>query len=106
MVTVHDLDMDIIDVGQVVKKIPLELHSDLSIDLMDLLLISKNGDKIPSLTVKDLLNLWRNDELSTLQGLRLLLETTISIEPQETGKLLVSKGFTELARNLGLEGRR
>jgi hypothetical protein len=98
--------MDIIDVGQVVKKIPLELHSDLSIDLMDLLLISKNGDKIPSLTVKDLLNLWRNDELSTLQGLRLLLETTISIEPQETGKLLVSKGFTELARNLGLEGRR
>jgi len=98
--------MDTIDAGQVVKKIPLELHGDLSIDLIDLLLISKNGDKIPSLTVKDLLNLWRKDELSTPHGLRLLLETATSVEPQEAGKILISKGLTELARDLGLEEKR
>jgi len=95
-----------IEILKVVEKIPLERYGDLSTALMDLLLVSKKGDKIASSLIKDLLQLWRKDELSTRQGLRLLLETAASSDPEETGKLLTSEGLTEVARMLGLGGQR
>ena len=95
-----------IEIPKVVEKIPLERYGDLSTALMDLLLVSKKGDKIASSLIKDLLQLWRKDELSTRQGLKLLLETAASSDPEETGKLLTSEGLTEVARMLGLGGQR
>jgi hypothetical protein len=98
--------MKAVELEQAIGKIPSELQADLSTSLMDLLLTSKNGDKISSPMVKDLLHLWHKDELSTLHGLRLLLETAISVEPQETGNVLISRGLSDLARVLGLGGQK
>jgi len=95
-----------IEILKVVEEIPSERYGDLSTSLMDLLLVSKKADKIASPLMKDLLQLWRKDELSTKQGLKLLLETAASSDPEETSKLLASKGLKEVAKMLGLEGQR
>ncbi|MFB0543908.1 MAG: hypothetical protein ACETVR_03915 [Candidatus Bathyarchaeia archaeon] len=93
-----------VDLTEIIGKIPSELRSDLSIGLMDLLLVSKEGEKVPSPLIKELLNLWRKDELSTVQGLKLLLEAVLSVDPEKAGELFASKGLTELAKDLGVEG--
>lgn len=98
--------MKVVELEQAIRNIPSELQADLSTSLVDLLLVSKNGDKISSLTVKDLLHLWRKDELSTPHGLELLLETAISLDPQETGNVLSLRGLSDLARVLGLGGQK
>jgi len=94
------------EILKVVEKIPVERCGDLSTALMDLLLVSKKGDKIASSLIKDVLQLWRKDELSTRQGLKLLLEIAASSDPEETGNLLTSEGLTEVAKMLGLGGQR
>ena len=91
-----------VDLMAVIGKIPSELLNDLSIGLMDLLLVSKGGEKIPSPLIKEMLNLWRKDELGTAHGLKLLLEAALSVDPEKAGEFFTSKGLTELAKDLGL----
>ncbi|RLI33274.1 hypothetical protein DRO56_02090 [Candidatus Bathyarchaeota archaeon] len=91
------------DLREIVGRIPSELYGDLSMDLMDLLLAAKKGDRIPSSSVKELLQLWRRDKLDTPDGISLLLEAALSVDPEGTGRLLASKGLSEVAGKLGLE---
>ena len=93
-----------VDLMEIIRKIPSEIQSDLSIGLMDLLLVSKGGEKIPSPLIKELLNLWRKQELGTTHGLKLLLEAALSVDPEKAGEFFTSKGLMELAKDLGLEG--
>jgi len=91
------------DLREIVGRIPSELYGDLSMDLMDLLLAAKKGDRIPSSSVKELLQLWRRDKLDTPDGISLLLEAALSVDPEGTGRLLASEGLSEVAGKLGLE---
>lgn len=93
-----------VDLMGSIEAVPTELRSELSIVLMDLLLVAKDGEKVPSPLIKDLLNLWRKDELSTTRGLSLLIEAALSVDPGKVREVFLSKRLEAIAKSLGLGG--
>jgi len=95
-----------LDISEALKQIPRRLRGELSIGLTDLLLVSKKGDKMPATSAKELLHLWHDDKLGTDTGLKLLLETALYVDPEETRSFLILKGLQSLTKSLGTEGQK
>jgi len=73
---------------KIVKAIPVEKREKLSDKLIDLLLKSKNDDKMPSGLANTILNQWQLGPLTTEAGLAALLEGAVLLESEETMNLL------------------
>jgi len=73
---------------KIVKTIPLEKREKLSGKLIDLLLKSKNEDKMPSGLANTILQQWQLGSLTTEVGLASLLEAVVLLESEETMDLL------------------
>lgn len=56
----------------------------LSDKLVDLILTTKNDEKMPSALARRFLHLWQQDRLVTKQGLAVLLEAGVRLEPEKT----------------------
>jgi len=69
---------------KIVKAIPVEKREKLSDKLIDLLLKSKNDDKMPSGLANTILNQWQLGPLTTEAGLAALLEGAVLLESEET----------------------
>ena len=67
----------------------------LSDKLVDLILTTKNDEKMPSTLARRFLHLWQQDRLASKMGLAILLEASVRLEPEKTLNTL-----TEL--NLGI----
>ncbi len=63
--------------------IPVEKLSLLSEALVDLILTSKNEDKMPSESAKALLHHWQDNTLSDETGVTALLQVAIMLEPEK-----------------------
>ena len=55
----------------------------LSDKLVDLILTTKNDEKMPSTLAREFLQLWQQDRLVTKQGLAILLEASVRLEPEK-----------------------
>lgn len=69
---------------KVVELIPIEKREKLSIKLVDIVLKSKNDDKMPSNLAKNILHYWREGPLLNENNLTALLDAAILLEPEKT----------------------
>jgi len=69
---------------KIVKNIPTEKREELSDKLIDLILKTKNEDKMPSSLANTLLHQWQLGPLTTEAGLATLLEAAVLLESEKT----------------------
>jgi len=69
---------------KIVKDIPTEKREELSDKLIDLLLKTKNEDKMPSSLANTLLHQWQLGPLTAEAGLATLLEAAVLLESEKT----------------------
>ena len=60
----------------------------LSNKLVDLILTTKNDEKMPSALARSMLHLWQQDSLVSKLGLAVLLDAAVKLEPEETLNIL------------------
>ena len=60
----------------------------LSDKLVDLILTTKNDEKMPGGLARSILHLWQQDSLASKPGLAVLLEAAIKLEPERTMNIL------------------
>jgi len=73
---------------KIVKNIPAEKREKLSDKLIDLILRTKNEDKMPGSLANTLLNQWQLGPLTTEAGLSTLLEAAVLLESEKTMEFL------------------
>jgi hypothetical protein len=73
---------------KIVKNVPAEKREKLSDKLVDLLLKTKNEDKMPSGLANTMLQQWQLGPLTTETGLATLLEAAVLLESEKTIELL------------------
>ena len=70
------------------EKVPLEKRAKVSEKLVDIILKSKNVEKMPSVLANAILYFWQRDSLTEDEGLAALLEAASLMEPDETKRYL------------------
>jgi hypothetical protein len=88
------------DIREMVKGIPRSMHKMLSERLVDALLESREGDKLPSSLAKSILFHWQKDTLDSEDGIALLLEALTRLEPSKAESILNELGLVELAERV------
>jgi hypothetical protein len=86
------------DYRKLVETIPVAKREPLSNKLTDLLLSSKNDEKMPSQLANIILHHWQNDILLSESGLTALLEAATLLEPDKTIEVFTQlelAGFAE-----------
>jgi len=73
---------------KIVKNIPVKKREELSDKLIDLLLKTKNEDKMPGSLANTLLHQWQLGPLTTEAGLATLLEAAVLLESEKTVEIL------------------
>jgi len=81
---------------KIVKRIPTSLWSVASEKLVDLVLNSANGERMPSDLAKTILFYWQRDQLATEIGLQRLMEAAMILEPEKTIGVIDELGLREL----------
>ena len=72
----------------------------LSDKLVDIILTSKNDDKLPSQLAKTILNQWQNDNLKSESGLATLLESAVLVELEKTSSALNELQMSDVAEQI------
>ena len=72
---------------EIVESLPRGERKDLQERLLDLILISDNGEFMPMNLAKRLLHLYQEDSLATDTGLALILESALILEREKTLRL-------------------
>jgi len=85
---------------KIVKRIPVSLFAVASEKLTDVILESRNADKMPSDLAKPILHHWQKDQLSTEAGLQLLLEASVAVDLEKTIVVMEGLGLAEIATML------
>jgi len=88
------------DYRSLVEAIPVVKRALLSKKLVDLLLSSKNDEKIHPQLANSILYHWQNDVLSSESGLTALLEAAVLLEPDKTLEAFAQSELTEFAERL------
>lgn len=81
---------------KIVRKIPSSSREAVSEKLIDIVLNSKNSNKMPSGLAKTILYYWQRDQLASEIGLQRLLEASLHIDPEKTTESLRGLGLQEL----------
>ena len=81
---------------KIVRKIPASLWSVASDKLVDLVLNSANGERMPSDLAKTILFYWQRDQLATEVGLQRVIEAAMILEPEKTIGVIDELGLQEL----------
>ena len=88
------------DYRRLVEAIPVVKREPLSNKLIDLILSSKNDEKMPSQLANTILLHWQNDILITEAGLTALLEAAILLEPDKTLEVFAQLELAGLAEQI------
>jgi hypothetical protein len=86
------------DYRKLVEAIPVVKREPLSNKLMDLILSSKNDERMPTQLANTILHYWQNDILISESGLTALLEAAVLLEPDKTIEVFTQlelAGFAE-----------
>jgi len=81
---------------KMVRGIPTSLWGVASDKLVDLVLNSTNGERMPSDLAKTILFYWQRDQLATEIGLQRLMEAAMILEPEKTIGVMDELGLHEL----------
>lgn len=76
------------DYRKMVEIVPIEKREKLSVKLIDLILKSKNAEKMPSSLAKTILHHWQQGPLTNEIGLAALLEAAVILESEKTMNFL------------------
>jgi len=85
------------DYRKLVETIPVGKREPLSNKLVDLILSSKNDDKMPSQLANTILHHWQNDILISESGLTALLEAAALLEPDKTVEVFTQLELADFA---------
>ena len=85
---------------KIANSIPKSIWKDTSEELIDLILSSSNGDKMPSDLAKTILFYWQRDQLATEIGLQRLIEASMILNKEKTLSKLEKLGLPELVVTL------
>lgn len=88
------------DYRKLVEGIPVAKRELLSNKLIDLLLSSKNDEKMPSQLATTILHHWQNDILISESGLTALLEAAALLEPDKTIETFTQLELTGFAEQI------
>lgn len=77
-----------LDYPKIVKTVPVEKREMLSDKMIDLILKSKNSDKMPVGLIKNILFNWQKGHLSGDAGLSALIEAGVLLEANKAVKIL------------------
>lgn len=84
--------MNILNVERVIESIPEHLRQELADKLLQLILDSPRGSKIPIRLAKAILYYWQKHQLASTPGLASLIETCILLDYDETLRILSEYG--------------
>lgn len=73
---------------KIASLVPASKWEVLSNKLIDIILTSKNDDRLPSQLAKTILNHWQNNNLKSESGLATLLESAVLVELEKTQSAL------------------
>lgn len=85
---------------EIVERIPKSVYKRLSERLVDALLESREGDKLPSSIAKLILFHWQRDTLESEDGIAVLLEALTKLEPLKAQAMLNELGLEELVEKI------
>ncbi len=88
------------DYRSMVERIPRSIYKRLSERLVDALLESREGERLPSSLAKSILFHWQKDTLESEDGIAILLEALNKLEPSKAGSILNEFGLRELAERI------
>ena len=86
--------------AKIIGLIPIEKREMLSDKLVDFILTSKNDEKMPSQLANILLHFWQQNLLKTENGLTVLLEAALLLEPEKTLNLFNELQMTDIAEQI------
>jgi len=85
------------DYRKLVEAVPVIKREPLMNKLVDLILTSKNDEKMPSSVANAILHQWQNDILISESGLTPLLQAAVILEPDKTVEVFDGLEMTDLA---------
>ena len=83
-----------------VEKIPSSLLGDLSKNLVNIVLGTKDKNAVPAELAKKVIYLWRQDQLATVTGLTTLMEVSLMVDAEETYSTLDKLGLQEITTTI------
>jgi len=92
-----------LDYSKLTSLIPTSRQETLSDKLVDIILASKNDDKMPGNLAKIILYHWQNDNLKSEAGLVKLLEAATSVELEKTLNVLNELQMPDIAERIKQE---
>jgi ABC-type taurine transport system ATPase subunit len=87
------------------ETIPVSKRRSLADKLVDLILLSKKDDKMPSSLAKVILGCWQRNGLDTAPSLAALLEASLLLEPEGTLTALNELQLVEIAESIRTQTR-
>jgi len=88
------------DYRKLVETIPVAKQEPLLNKLIDLILTSKNDEKMPSQLANTILHRWQNDVLISESGLTTLLEAAALLEPDKTIEVFTQLELIDFAEQI------
>jgi len=90
----------VLDYRKLVTTISAEKREIFSKKLVDLILTSKNDDRMPNQLANAMLYHWQHDALKNESGVAVLLEAVLLLEPEKTFNTLEELQMTDIARQV------
>ena len=88
------------DYLKIASLVPVSKWEMLSDKLIDVILASRNDDKLPSQLAKTMLHHWQNDNLKSESGLATLLESAVLVELEKTFSALNELQMSDVAEQI------
>jgi len=88
------------DYAKLIEAVAVEKWGTLSAKLVDLILTSKNDERMPSQLASTILNHWQKGVLTTQAGLTALLEAAVLLEPEKTLAALTELQLSNIVEQL------
>jgi len=89
-----------LDYLKIASLVPVSKWEMLSDKLIDVILASRNDDKLPSQLAKTMLHHWQNDNLKSESGLATLLESAVLVELEKTFSALNELQMSDVAEQI------
>jgi len=86
-----------LDYGKIAQSVSVSKWEAVSDRLVDFILTSKNDEKMPKHLADSILQQWKNGTLTNEQGLAMLLEAAVLLEPEKTLEALTVLGLATLS---------
>lgn len=86
--------------NSIVESIPHTLRGDLSTKLIDIILGSKDKNAVPTDLAKNVIYLWRQDQLASTAGITTLLKAANLVDIDKTCHTLDELGLQKVAATI------